>query len=734
LATEAAVGPGSDIESEDIVFKPSLSLMDETMVEAMARTAMQTSQQRDYKALVWTMKSLADDVELEPFVEAIPDILWGPRGQRYVYQEHIRALIQNPDVQLLNRIMTLLDSSHAGILSPAASQRRAIACYKAFWAIACLSRPDQSSNESSISRALDLVTCIQSMFRDPANSVVPSLGQFRSILSLNSETSPYFISAWAMMQWSTFFAIKGHLFKLREFLATYEGNSNIQDGSSELEQVASSLGRIQGKFSYLLISPPPPSGNSIFQLRSLVEEYLAAIPWHITLNFLSQSARLESPPYHWDETRAIGVSGAVPASVNPWVELEISNMIPTQMDRLNSATDVTKLGWIDTCISELVSLWQPVDTSCIPRAIIVFLNRRDSDSGLKKVLLAERNTEIRLWNCFPRTLFKGASDPPIGLYNPLSIPREDSFTALWRLASLRLDDDAYNDSHLASIESVLEALSTAEFSFAHITHSIVALLKIRILIKIHSRRSKTLVEAGLNHHVFPTETAIEIPDELNNTQETDAIWDSLKMYNFRCNRISEANVYSVTEYLEHCTSDVLPYNAVQTLDKVTFYPLNSAIHGTHQLRLANSIQAIFTAARSTELLNGIVNSKHWSLYAEGPKTEEQVTEVRAHRAKADLGHFFPQLWPWLDYPIARQKIEHTFAEYEKQLMASADSLELATVARLQNILQGLKSWHAERDPMNPDDDGENEGSISDSIGGRMVRCDASASSSTEVVP
>ncbi|KAJ7930574.1 hypothetical protein B0H13DRAFT_886076, partial [Mycena leptocephala] len=115
LATEAAVGPGSDIESENIVLEPSLSLMDETMVEAMARTAMETSRQRDYKALVWTMKSLADDVELEPFVEAIPDILWGPHGHRYAYQEHVRALIFNPDVQLLNRVGALLDSSHAGI-------------------------------------------------------------------------------------------------------------------------------------------------------------------------------------------------------------------------------------------------------------------------------------------------------------------------------------------------------------------------------------------------------------------------------------------------------------------------------------------------------------------------------------------------------------------------------------------------------------------------------------------
>jgi hypothetical protein len=305
------------------------------------------------------------------------------------------------------------------------------------------------------------------------------------------------------------------------------------------------------------------------------------------------------------------------------------------------------------------------------------------------------------------------------------------FTALWRLASLKLGDLYLNgnDSHLTSIESVVEALSTTESRFNHIIHSIVVLLKMQILRIIQSRRSRTLAEAGLNHHVFPTETAIESPDELNTTQETDEIGETWAMYSFKRNRISEASIYFVAEYLEHCTSNVLPYNAVQTLDKVTFYPLNSAIHHTHQLRLANSIQAVFRAAPSTDLLNTILNCSCWSLYAQGPNTEDQV---RAHREKFDSGHFV--LWPWLDHPIARQKIEHTFAKYKKQLMPSADSLELATVTRLQNILQGLKIWYAERDSMNPDDDGENEGSISDSIGGRMVRCDASASPSTEVVP
>ncbi|KAK6984095.1 hypothetical protein R3P38DRAFT_3456549 [Favolaschia claudopus] len=80
----------------------------ETMVAAISRVAAETSVEgasRDRKALVWTMKSLADDTELEPFVDAIPDILWGPHaGER-----------------------------HIGILTPTALKRRKIICYKAMW-------------------------------------------------------------------------------------------------------------------------------------------------------------------------------------------------------------------------------------------------------------------------------------------------------------------------------------------------------------------------------------------------------------------------------------------------------------------------------------------------------------------------------------------------------------------------------------------------------------------------
>ncbi|KAJ6600395.1 hypothetical protein DFH09DRAFT_1497947, partial [Mycena vulgaris] len=115
------------------------SMVEEMFHAATARSAERSA--RDQKALVWTMKSLADDNELEPFVEAIPDVLWGPTGPRRGHEHHIQHLITHPDVRLYSRIEGLFRSSNTGILSLEASRRRRIACYKALWAMASLSRP-----------------------------------------------------------------------------------------------------------------------------------------------------------------------------------------------------------------------------------------------------------------------------------------------------------------------------------------------------------------------------------------------------------------------------------------------------------------------------------------------------------------------------------------------------------------------------------------------------------------
>ncbi|KAJ7899011.1 hypothetical protein B0H13DRAFT_2196313, partial [Mycena leptocephala] len=151
LGTHTTLESGSDSLDSLPAFGVELLVPgEETMMEAMSRAATESSQERlerDRRALIWTVKSLADEIELEPFVEAIPDLLWGPSGRRYTYADHIRRLVQNPGVQLHNRIASLLDTCYTGILSLDASKRRQITCYKALWAIASLATFTQSSEE-----------------------------------------------------------------------------------------------------------------------------------------------------------------------------------------------------------------------------------------------------------------------------------------------------------------------------------------------------------------------------------------------------------------------------------------------------------------------------------------------------------------------------------------------------------------------------------------------------------
>ncbi|KAJ6480511.1 hypothetical protein C8R47DRAFT_1018861, partial [Mycena vitilis] len=142
--------------------KPISRLNDGTIVERVFRKAIESSPQRsrrDTQALVWTVKSLADDNELEPFLEAIPDTLWLPDAnanvapqdmsheipdsRRYVYDCHIRSLMGDPNVQLLRRLGGFHESSSSGLLSQEVRLRREICVYKAIWALGCLTVPGQ---------------------------------------------------------------------------------------------------------------------------------------------------------------------------------------------------------------------------------------------------------------------------------------------------------------------------------------------------------------------------------------------------------------------------------------------------------------------------------------------------------------------------------------------------------------------------------------------------------------
>ncbi|KAJ7644704.1 hypothetical protein FB45DRAFT_298924, partial [Roridomyces roridus] len=106
-----------------------------TMSQAMSQAAIEATSDRDYRALVWTVKSLADETEFEPFAEAVPDVLWGPDYPRWSYRNHIKNLMQHPDLDLHRRFVELHRSCDSGLLKPELAKRRRVTCYKALWAL-----------------------------------------------------------------------------------------------------------------------------------------------------------------------------------------------------------------------------------------------------------------------------------------------------------------------------------------------------------------------------------------------------------------------------------------------------------------------------------------------------------------------------------------------------------------------------------------------------------------------
>ncbi|KAJ6454740.1 hypothetical protein C8R47DRAFT_1252133 [Mycena vitilis] len=633
-----------------------------SQVEAMSRTVLEKRSDRDLKALIWTVKSLADDIELEPFVEALPDVLWGPTYRRHAYEAYIRGLIHNPDIRLLNRIDSLLDSCDHGILSSENSVRRNITCYKAIWALASLSVADTSQDGCS-TWAVDLTH----MHLRPLS------------FEADSRLAIYRIPAKAMWLWNAFCVAKGRLTRLQEHLEACEADEKMQAGdrTRELEQISTSFNNVRRSLYMLPISEP--LANSVSELRSRIDSALIEIPFQIILEYLSQSTHLDSPPYKWFGTHlTIQISRSVPPSLKA-----------TQLHKLKAESSETETPWILHVIRSSLSLWRPLEEDNIPPAVIDLLNWQVSALSRHKLqyIFGDREVQRSLWRCFPKNLFGGLE------------MQEESFIALWRLASFGYEPDPReylelqrggvvpHARTLVSMESLLGRLSIPQTPFLSLTHSIIGLLKAQILAErlTVNRCSEWEEPALFEHHLLPTETAIP---------SSDAVYSSR-------GRVTEAILVVMAEYLEHCVSDVVPYKAAETLLTMTrreSRPL-TAIHPAHQIRFATAVYGIYSRGPCEEsdwvqeLREQVLGCELWELYAEGSVSEEQVKEKLA-------GDYSDELWPWLDDLEAQQKVRAALSNYQRELSANYKrevSITLLYQARVRAIIQGLHCWHPNLD-------------------------------------
>ncbi|KAF9556425.1 hypothetical protein CPC08DRAFT_694480 [Agrocybe pediades] len=113
------------------------------MSEAREKDATDTKperDERDMKAMCWTISSLRGNHEFERFVEVIPDVV---SGIDYSAKWLLDALMVHADinVRLGHRIPRLLTSCTSGLLEISVAEKRSITCLKSIWSLTMLSIP-----------------------------------------------------------------------------------------------------------------------------------------------------------------------------------------------------------------------------------------------------------------------------------------------------------------------------------------------------------------------------------------------------------------------------------------------------------------------------------------------------------------------------------------------------------------------------------------------------------------
>ncbi|KAF7343198.1 hypothetical protein MVEN_01751000 [Mycena venus] len=180
-----------------------------TMVAVMNRDAVVPSSQRDKRdglAIVWTFKSLTDNNELQPFVEALPDLIYGPNGRRGMYDHMISMLLADRDIRLVQRIENLLQTCDSGLLHPDHETWCRIISIKALWAIAYF-----LASHSSTQRTFPVFD------RQLLSS---QLAHPRPIISYSASTV-------ALVQWIGFCAVSAHVQTVLSMLAASPAGDDL---------------------------------------------------------------------------------------------------------------------------------------------------------------------------------------------------------------------------------------------------------------------------------------------------------------------------------------------------------------------------------------------------------------------------------------------------------------------------------------------------------------------------
>ncbi|KAJ7644699.1 hypothetical protein FB45DRAFT_999654 [Roridomyces roridus] len=595
----------------------------------MAYEATQRSPQRiarDYQALAWTVRSLADETELEPFIEAIPDVLWGPTSPRRGYRNHVQNLLRDPNAQLLSRLQDLLRSCDTGVLSTDAIRRRRIIYYKALWAIGSL--PVSPSDQHILSE----------------------FPQYRSYSPnpFDFEWEHYRVSIAAMAQWSVYLSAKSQVPKLLQEITHLQSRAGTLD-------VQPIMLHIQ---SWWIMGLPILSNDGLWgtgdpaSLVDILEDLSLNVPHRLLFRFLRNLGWLKLPSYRWRDTQAILLLNSA-ASFSAW-EADLELALETAVSSGDLATPESPTAWVDTIVQELSSYWTPPSQSIVPRpipnSIIYYFDNRQSDEALKN-LLGTRFAE-HMWKAYPVTLAVSGS-----------AARSDVLRSLWRVAFLSEQLHSHLESALSSVINIIESQGTSP-----LVCSVHAMLKDLVL-----RTCQYVLPDGLSalqRTLLTTETrngSLELIERLADTDIGIQHFEDL---------VTESRISSLADFLEdiHASPNGSPpYKMIETLQRMGKInpPRAGQVHNVHQIRLAAAITRLcqnpveICTLDNLLVMDAILAGGIFDKYAEASGSLIQ--------------------YGWLDDIGARRRIKETLEVFNEALASYPES----SLGRVRAIIAGL---------------------------------------------
>ncbi|KAJ7657221.1 hypothetical protein DFH06DRAFT_1473216 [Mycena polygramma] len=639
--------------------KPVSPLEDETIVESVFRKATEPSPQRssrDTQALVWAVKSLADDYELEPFLEAIPDALWRPGDstspellRRYVLDDQMRRLMDDPNVQLLRRLGAFYNSCSSGLLSQEVRVRREICVYKAVWALGCLSPAGK-----------------------PVNSPLGS--QWGGYLQVAPEVSQYATSAVAIQAWAN---TRGAQPLLDETLRCLTGckielntdNSKLPN-MSQLPECMAKLAEYSIRLPMHLKPYDCRADGLLWEIENSIE-YIRALPFTIFVGYLSRAGESNIIPYRFATTRSlIQPKTETPSSVHlhSAVASALNTMMQVHRELFQTEDDVRGQGhWLDEVFRTILLYWEPEGSQALPWAVLDYLNCRKSDGAVDSLISTLSKSA---WKSVPRSI--GAEPnfmfPTFGDHAPVDY-LTSSLTAVWRLLS-----QANGASSTAPDSLCFDELmdSVSRINVPSLAPSVKAIAKCRFFGNLFyaacNMHQPDLISSFNDSH-FPAQTSVSLP--------ADGELQSLILsVHSRC---VEAGLDTFSEFIECCVSGDLPYKAEETAVSVA-WPVQASIHPVHQLRFSCAVQHLVNAAVDSAerdaLSRKILNLPIFSVYV--PKDNGESDPWGSNHA-------------WLDNLKARTTLKETLSAYAARL--SSTEKEHKICSRVQAIVANLDIMH-----------------------------------------